>query len=271
MTFRVAAIQTVSGGSVADNLGAIEPWIARAAAEGARLVVLPEYFGIFGARATDKVAVRERDGEGPHQAFLARLARTHSIWLVGGCVPLECSDPSRVSSACLVYGPDGARVTRYDKIHLFRFAQGNEQYEEARTIVAGDRVVAFDAPVGRVGLSICYDLRFPELYRALGDVALILVPSAFTVPTGRAHWDLLLRARAVENQCYVLAAAQGGTHPNGRSTWGHSMLVDPWGDVIASHADGPGMVIGDLDPERIAEIRGKLPAHSHRTFSCAVS
>ena len=263
---RVAAIQTIAGGDVAENLAQAGLLVRAAVEDGARLVVLPEYFGILGARATDKLAAKERDGAGPQQDFLARMAREHRVTVVGGSVPIASDDPERVRSACLVYGPDGARVARYDKIHLFRFTSGAEDYDETRTIQPGDAVVVFDAPCGRVGLSICYDVRFPELYRALGDCALILVPAAFTATTGAAHWELLLRTRAVENQCYVLAAAQGGLHPNGRRTWGHSMLVDPWGSIVASKDEGPGMVVGDVDPARIAEARSKLPALTHRVM-----
>jgi deaminated glutathione amidase len=261
---RVAAIQTIAGGDVADNLAQAEVLAAASAAEGARLILLPEYFGILGARATDKLAARERDGSGPQQDFLARMAQEHRAFVVGGSVPIACAEPDRVRSACLVYGPDGARIARYDKIHLFRFTKGAEDYDETRTIAPGTEIAAFDAPCGRVGLSICYDLRFPELYRALGDCALLLVPAAFTATTGAAHWELLLRTRAVENQCYVLAAAQGGAHPNGRRTWGHSMLVDPWGVIAAMKEEGQGVVVGDVDPARIAEVRTQLPALTHR-------
>lgn len=264
--FRVAAVQMTSGSDVAANLAAAAPLIAEAAAAGARLVVLPEYFGIFGNRATDKVAVREPDGEGVQQRFLADEARQHGIWLVGGTVPIACDDPARVRSACLVYGPDGRRVARYDKIHLFAFAHEAERYDEGQTIEAGTRPLAIELPCGRVGLSVCYDVRFPELYRAFGDVALMLVPSAFTATTGAAHWHLLLRARAVENQCYVLAAAQGGTHPGGRRTYGHSALIDPWGRIVAEREEGAGIVVGDVDPARIAEVRAQLPAQSHRVL-----
>ena len=262
--FRVAAVQTVSGGDVGENLAQIAPMVAKAADAGAQLALLPEYFGLLGARATDKLAVAERDGDGPQQAFLAEVARRHAMYVVGGCVPIATGDRERVRSACLVYAPDGRRAARYDKLHLFAFSEGAERYDEARTIEPGDATAAFEAPCGRVGLSICYDVRFPELYRALGDLALILVPAAFTVPTGTAHWSLLLRTRAVENQCYLLAAAQGGMHPNGRATYGHSMLVDPWGEVVAEHATGPGVVVGDVDPGRIEEVRRKLPAMQHR-------
>lgn len=260
----VAAVQMVSGGEVSANLAHAEALVAQAAAAGARIVLLPEYFGMLGAHPADKLAVAENDGDGPQQAFLAAAARRHGVHLVGGCVPIRTADPGRVRSACLVHGPDGERVARYDKMHLFAFSDGDEHYDEARTIAPGETLGWFDAPFGRVGLSICYDIRFPELYRALGDCALILVPAAFTVPTGRAHWELLLRARAVENQCYVLASAQGGTHPGGRRTHGHSMLVDPWGSVVARLEQGPGVVAGDVDMDEIANVRRKLPAFAHR-------
>ena len=263
---RVAAVQTVAGGDVEANLAQAEPLIGQAAAEGARLVVLPEYFGIFGAQATDKLAVRETEGSGVQQAFLARLARVHGIWLVGGTVPLASADPARVRSACLMYGPDGKRVARYDKIHLFAFTRGDERYDEGKTIEPGTEVVTVDLPCGRVGLSVCYDLRFPELYRGMGTLALILVPAAFTATTGAAHWHLLLRARAVENQCYVLAAAQGGLHPGGRRTYGHSLLIDPWGAIVAERDQGPGIVVGDVDPGRIQAVRAELPALAHRVL-----
>jgi nitrilase len=256
----------VSGGDVAANLAAAEPLVAAAAAQGARLIVLPEYFGILGARATDKLAVRETDGVGPQQAFLARLAREHGVWLVGGTVPVACGDASRVRSACLVYGPAGERVARYDKIHLFAFAQGDESYDETKTIEPGTTPATFPLPCGSVALSVCYDLRFPELYRGLGELALILVPAAFTATTGAAHWHLLLRARAVENQCYVLAAAQGGLHPNGRRTYGHSLLIDPWGAIVAERDEGEGVIVGDVDPARIDEVRTQLPALAHRVL-----
>jgi nitrilase len=254
----------VSGASVADNLAQAQPLIARAAAEGAKLVLLPEYFGLMGARAGDKLAIAEQDGDGPQQAFLAAQARLHGITLIGGCVPIATADPGHVRSALLVYGPQGERIARYDKMHLFAFADGDEQYDEGRTIAPGEAPASFELPIGRVGLSICYDVRFPELYRALGDLALIVVPAAFTVPTGRAHWELLLRARAVENQCYVVAAAQGGIHPGGRATFGHSMLVDPWGEVVARCESGPGLAAGEVERERIERVRSKLPALRHR-------
>jgi deaminated glutathione amidase len=262
--FRVAAVQTVSGADVGENLAAIEPRVAEAAGRGAQLVLLPEYFGIFGTRSTDKVAAREADGSGPQQDFLARVAREHGVWLVGGASPIAIDDPTRVRSASLVFDPEGRRVARYDKMHLFAFSQGDERYDEAKTIEAGESPVSFEAPCGRVALSICYDMRFPELYRQFTELSLILVPSAFTAVTGAAHWHVLLRARAIENQCYVLAAAQGGVHPNGRRTFGHSLFIDPWGIVLAELDEGPGIVVGDVDAARLAQVRRDLPASSHR-------
>ncbi len=261
---RVAAVQMTSGADVAENLREAEAWVDAAARDGARLVLLPENFGLMGAQARDKLAVREADADGVQQAFLARVAARNGQYVIGGSVPIGSDDPDRVRQALLVYGPDGRRVARYDKIHLFRFTQGNEDYDEARTIEAGAVPTSFMAACGRVGLSICYDLRFPELYRQLGELSLIVVPAAFTAPTGEAHWETLLRARAIENQCYVLASAQVGVHPGGRRTWGHSMLIDPWGTIVASLPAGPGIVVGDVDPARIADVRSRLPALAHR-------
>ena len=263
---RVAAIQMTSGADVAENLRAAAALIAQASAAGASLVLLPENFGLMAAHAKDKLAAQEPDGDGVQQAFLARMAREHGQYVIGGSVSLASDDPTRSWQSLLVYGPDGGKLGRYDKVHLFRYTHGDEDYDEAKTIVAGSEPTSFAAPCGRVGLSICYDLRFPELYRALGDVALLVVPAAFTARTGEAHWETLLRARAIENQCYVLAAAQTGVHPGGRRTWGHSMLVDPWGAVVASRAEGAGVVVGDVDPARIADVRSKLPALSHRVL-----
>jgi nitrilase len=263
---RVAAVQMVSGDDVATNLAQAAPLLEEAARAGAALALLPENFGFMGRRAADKLAVREPDGAGPQQDFLAERARRLRMIVIGGSVPLDGGDADRVWQSLLAYGPDGTRIARYDKIHLFRFTHGDEDYDEAKTISPGAAPTVLDAAVGRVGLSICYDVRFPELYRALGDLALIVVPAAFTARTGAAHWDLLLRARAVENQCYVLAAAQGGTHPGARRTYGHSMLVDPWGEIVASATEGPGVVIGDVDAARIARVRASLPALRHRTL-----
>jgi predicted amidohydrolase len=262
----------VSTPRVDDNLAAAAALIAEAAATGAQLVALPEYFCLMGQRDGDKVAVREAEGKGPIQDFLAATARQHRIWLVGGTMPLAAPEPTRVLNSTLVYGPDGTRVARYDKIHLFRFTKGDETYDEAQTIAPGSTVASFVfAPAGgprlTVGLSVCYDLRFPELYRALPRPDLILVPSAFTATTGKAHWEILLRARAVENLAYVLAPAQGGRHENGRATHGHSMLIDPWGSILANRPEGAGVVFGDLDPQLIAACRASLPALEHRTLA----
>ncbi|HEV2220823.1 MAG TPA: carbon-nitrogen hydrolase family protein [Casimicrobiaceae bacterium] len=261
---RVAAVQMTSGADVGVNLRQAEGLVDAAAREGAELVLLPENFGLMGLHARDKLAAQEEDGDGIQQAFLARSAQRNRQYVIGGSVPLRSRDPGRVRQSLLVYGPDGTRVARYDKIHLFRFTQGNEDYDEAKTIEAGSEPTSFVAHCGRIGLSICYDLRFPELYRRLGDLSLIVVPAAFTVPTGDAHWETLLRARAIENQCYVLASAQAGAHPGGRRTWGHSMLVDPWGAIIASRPEGPGIVVADVEPARIADVRSRLPAFAHR-------
>ncbi|MGV2291289.1 carbon-nitrogen hydrolase family protein [Trinickia sp. YCB016] len=265
--YRVAALQMVSTPDRERNLDAAGQLIAEAAASGAKLVLLPEYFCFMGFKDTDKLTVREPHGDGPIQRFLADAARRHGVWVIGGTLPLVAPEASRVLNTTLVFSPEGEEAARYDKIHLFNFEKGSESFDEARTIRPGDTVRTFDAPFGRVGLSVCYDLRFPELYRQMGDCALIVVPSAFTYTTGRAHWEMLLRARAVENQCYVLAAAQGGTHENGRRTWGHSMLVDPWGEIVAVRDEGPGVVAGDIDLARVAEVRQSLPAWRHRVLA----
>ena len=263
--FRLAAIQMISDPEVAPNLVTAERLIAEAAAAGAQMVVLPEYFPIIGGSDADRLAVRETEGKGPIQDFLADAAARHGLWLVGGSMPLRADDPDKLRNSCLVFDPTGERVTRYDKIHLFGFRKGDESYDEAATIEAGAAdPVAFDAPCGRVGLGICYDLRFPELFRRLGALDLIILPAAFTETTGRAHWEILLRARAIENQCYLLASAQGGLHPGGRMTHGNSMIIDPWGEVLARLDKGEGVVIADLDPARLDEIRTSLPALRHR-------
>ena len=261
---RIAAVQMISSPDVTPNLATAGRLIAEAAAAGARLVALPEYFPLIGATDIDRLAARETDGNGPIQDFLADAARKHGIWLVGGSISLLAQDPRKLRNACLVFDPQGNRVARYDKIHLFDFRKGEEAYDEAATIERGDRVVAFDCPLGRVGISICYDLRFPELFRALGECDLLVLPAAFTETTGRAHWEILLRARAIENQCFVLAAAQGGRHPNGRMTHGNSMVIDPWGEVLARMDKGEGVVLAELDPQRLVETRSSLPALKHR-------
>jgi nitrilase len=261
---RVAAIQMVSAAEVPANLGAAGRLVAAAAGEGARLVALPENFYLIGQREGDKVKAREREGSGPIQDFLAATAGRHRVWLLGGTVPIETGDESRILSASLLFDDSGRRVARYDKMHLFRFDGGDERYDEARTLQPGTRPVAVQSPFGRLALSICYDVRFPELYRSLGEFDVMFVPSAFTVPTGRAHWELLLRARAVENQAYVIAPAQGGLHASGRRTYGHSMIVDPWGEVLAVRPEGEGVVLAEIDSARLGEVRAALPALANR-------
>ncbi|CAM3632197.1 carbon-nitrogen hydrolase family protein [Bordetella bronchialis] len=256
----------VSTPIVRENLDAASQLIRKAAESGARLVALPEYFCFMGQKDHDKLAIRETDGTGPIQEFLSSQASQHGIFVVGGTLPLVSPDAARVYNTSLVYGPDGKRLARYDKIHLFNFKRGTESYDESIAIRPGAEVRTVDTPFAKVGLSVCYDLRFPELYRALGTVDLILVPAAFTYTTGKAHWELLLRTRAIENQCYVLAPAQGGVHPNGRRTWGHSMLVDPWGDIVDVLPEGPGVVAGNIDSTRLSDVRAALPALRHRVM-----
>jgi nitrilase len=265
---RIAAVQMISGPHVGDNLATAGRLLGEAAAAGATLVALPEYFPLIGATDAERLAARERPGAGPIQDFLAEQASRHGLWLIGGSLPLMANDPTRMRNSCLAFAPSGQCVARYDKIHLFGFRKGAEFYDESATIEAGEQPVSFAVPgLGQVGLAICYDLRFPELFRALPPLDLVVLPAAFTATTGQAHWDVLLRARAVENQCYVLAAAQGGTHPNGRVTHGNSLIVDPWGDILARQISGAGIVCADLDPQRIAEVRASLPALQHRIIN----
>lgn len=261
---RMAAIQMVSGPRVADNLLAAGQLIDEAVAQGAQMVALPEYFPIIGAADADRVRAREEFGSGPVQDWLAATAQKHGVWVFAGSIPLTATAADKMRNSSLVFNPAGECVKRYDKLHLFGFRKGDESYDEAAFIEAGKELAAVDTPFGRVALSICYDLRFPELYRALAPVDLILMPAAFTDTTGRAHWEILLRARAIENQCYLLAVGQGGRHENGRLTHGNSMIIDPWGDILDRKMKGPGIVIADLDHARIAEIRESLPALAHR-------
>ncbi len=264
---QVAALQMVSGASVPANLEMARQLLGRAAAQGAELAVLPEHFCLMGFKDTDKLAIQEVPGQGPIQDFLARCAREFKLWIVGGTVPLGAIDSRHVHNSSLVYAPTGLCVARYDKIHLFRFDNGLEQYDESRVIESGAKSVTFDLPSidghsYRVGLSVCYDLRFPELYRAM-RADLLLVPSAFTLTTGQAHWEVLLRARAIENLAYVVAAAQGGVHENARRTWGQSLIADPWGEILSQHAQGPEVVMATVQAERLRAIRLQLPALNH--------
>lgn len=264
--FKVAAIQMASGPNVAANLDEAERLIDMAVEQGAKLVALPEYFPVMGMKETDKVAVCEAVGKGPIQRFLANQAKKHKVWLVGGSIPLEASVPHKVRNSCLVYDDKGKVVARYDKIHLFNLDLGNEHYHEQETIEPGKSIVTVDTPFGKLGLSICYDLRFPELFRAMGDVDIIVLPSAFTDTTGKAHWETLVRARAIENLAYVIAPAQGGYHLSGRETHGNSMIVDPWGVILDRLPRGSGIVIAGVNPAYQASLRKSLPALQHRTL-----
>ncbi len=266
---RVATIQMVSTPEVTKNLTQAGELIAEAAAQGAEFALLPEYFPIIGRDERDKLKHREAFGSGPIQDFLAAQARQHKLWLMGGTVPLDCGDANRVYNSCLLYNPDGQVVARYDKIHLFDVQvdkASNEAYNESTTIAAGEDIVTVATPFGRIGMSVCYDLRFPELYRRLldQDISIITVPSAFTVTTGKRHWEMLLRARAVENLCYVIAANQGGQNTEKRATWGHSMIIDPWGEILAEIEQGPGVACADLDLDQLRTLRKSFPVLQHR-------
>ena len=265
---KIAAIQMVSGTSVQGNLDIARQWLTQAAQQGVELAVLPEYFCIMGFKDTDKLQVQEAPGHGLIQDFLSHTARKLGLWIVGGTLPLATQDPAHARNSSLAYAPSGECVARYDKIHLFRFAQGQENYDETRVLEPGSQPVSFELPsrdghTYTIGMSICYDLRFPELYRAL-NADVLLVPSAFTYTTGEAHWEILLRARAIENLAYVLGAAQGGVHENTRRTWGHSMFVDPWGEVLAQQVEGAGLVLGEVMGAHLQAVRKRLPALSHR-------
>jgi predicted amidohydrolase len=292
----VAAVQMVSSSDLQDNLQTAARLTAQAAAQGAKLVALPEYFCLMGHRESDKLEIAEvfrpqplalsKDDQRtvPIQMQLAGLAKAHGIWLVGGSIPLVSDQPNKVLNTCLTYGPQGEVLHRYDKLHLFAFSNGTESYDESRSIAHGSpptvccleqadlRGQTVDWPNGplRIGQSVCYDIRFPEFYRLLGreqPLDLIVVTAAFTWTTGQAHWEVLLRARAVENQCWLLASAQGGEHTNGRKTWGQSLLINPWGEVVAQQAAGEGLVMGVVDPAVTQRIRLNLPAHQHRVLA----
>lgn len=277
---KVASIQMVSTASVDENIAQARKLLEQAAAEGAELAVLPEYFCLIGQRDADKLAIAETFGahsndtesSAPLQTFLSHTARELGLWIVGGTIPLRANQPDRVFNSSLVFNPAGECVARYDKIHLFRFNNGRESYDESRVLEAGTQPVRFALPsrdgnTWQIGISVCYDLRFPELFRhyALGEngMDLLVLSAAFTYTTGQAHWEILLRARAIENLCFVAASAQGGTHPNGRQTWGQSLLIDPWGAIAAQQAQGAGVVCADLDFARLNAVRTQLPALQH--------
>ena len=266
----VAAVQMISSANLAENLDTAAQLTKKASAQGATVIVLPEYFCMMGLKDSDKVAIQEPYGNGPIQERLQEIASQNRIYLVAGTIPLNASDPHKVLNSSLVFNPAGQCIARYDKIHLFGFQTDQERYQESETIEAGSQIttvrIEHDSHQWLFGLSICYDLRFPELYRQHKIVDCQIVPAAFTYTTGKDHWEILLRARAIENQCYVLASAQGGVHQNQRRTWGQSMLTDPWGRKLEELASGEGFVIGQLEVSVLGEIRSKLPALQHRKF-----
>ncbi len=272
---RIAALQMASGPNLNANLLEAERLIKQAAEAGAELVVLPENFALMGMSEHDKVKIREADGSGQLQEFLAESAARNGVWLVGGTIPLSAQDSNKVTAASLLYDAQGNRVARYDKVHLFDvlITENDERYNESETIEPGSKLVVVETPFGKLGMAVCYDLRFPGLFRSLVEsgAELITIPSAFTAITGKAHWEVLVRARAIENQCYVVAAAQGGYHANGRETYGDTMIVDPWGVVLDRLPRGSGVVVSDIDMAKLREIRRSFPVLEHRKIRCSMS
>jgi nitrilase len=269
---KVAAIQLATGPNVAANLMKVERLVAEAASSGASLVVLPENFGFMGEHDRDLLGHREQPGDGPLQHFLAQTASRYGVWIVGGTVPLITEDPDKVRAACLLFDDRGRQVARYDKIHLFdvQVPGSNESYAESKIIEPGGEAVVVDSPLGRLGLAVCYDLRFPEIFRCLVDrgMQVLVLPASFTAVTGRAHWEILVRARAIENLSYVVAAGQGGYHVSGRETFGHSMIVDPWGAILAQAPRGSVCVMAKLDLDLQDSIRRSFPTLEHRRLKC---
>ncbi|MEJ2181157.1 MAG: carbon-nitrogen hydrolase family protein [Gammaproteobacteria bacterium] len=275
ITISIAGIQMASGPNVSANMIEAGRLISLATDAGAKLIVLPENFAIMGMKEQDKVAIREKPGDGPIQNFLSEQASKNKVWLVGGTIPMEATDPKKIRAACLLYNDQGEQVARYDKAHLFdvQIYQSEEKYNESETIEAGDQVVVVDTPFGKLGLAVCYDLRFPEMFRNMVNhgAELIAIPAAFTAKTGRAHWEILVRARAIENLCYVVAAGQGGYHINGRESYGDSMIVDPWGQIRDRLSSGSGFVVASMDRKQITKLRQSFPVLDHRKMSCVVS
>ncbi|MSP27751.1 MAG: carbon-nitrogen hydrolase family protein [Methylococcales bacterium] len=269
---KCAAIQMASGPTVSSNLLEAEKLIAEAVKAGAKLVALPENFALVGNHETDKIKVKEVDGSGVIQDFLSNSAKKYGVWIVGGTMPIAGDDPNKVRAACLIYNELGERVARYDKVHLFDVSVPNttEVYRESDSIEAGTQPLVIDSPFGRVGIAICYDLRFPEFFRNMTElgVDILIIPAAFTHETGTAHWEILLRARAIENLCYVIAPNQGGFHKNGRRTFGHSMIIDPWGVILDCYKFGAGFVCADIDHEKLQKVRNAFPVLNHQRFSC---
>ncbi len=272
-SLQVAAIQMASGPNVQANLLEAAQLIGDAAKGGAKIIVLPENFAFMGKSERKLLDIYEREGQGPIQDFLSDQARKHEVWLIGGTIPLEAHRQDKVRAACLIYDSDGHRVARYDKMHLFdvHLVDAHEEYTESKVIEPGDQVVVVDTPCGRWGVAVCYDLRFPELFRSMLDqqVEMFVVPASFTALTGKAHWEVLVRARAIENLCYVIAAAQGGYHVNGRETYGNTMIVDPWGVILERLPRGAGFVCADIDRSRLESTRRNFPAIEHRRLRCS--
>jgi nitrilase len=270
---KVAAIQMASGPNISANLLEVEKLVAEAAEAGAGLVVLPENFAFMGKEDRELLTVKEPEGEGPLQEFLTQLAKRYSVWVVGGTIPIAAGDSEKVRSACLVFNSDGEQVGRYDKIHLFdvQLLETDETYAESKTIEPGNRVLVVDSPYGKLGVAICYDLRFPELFRTMLDkgMQILAVPAAFTAFTGKAHWEPMVRTRAIENLSYVITAAQGGFHVSGRETYGHSMIVDPWGSILDTLPRGSGFVISELDLNHLCNTRRTFPSLNHRQIYCS--
>ncbi len=272
---QLACIQMASGPYVEANLEEAARLIQKAVDEGAEVVILPEHFAQMGMKQTDKLEIMEDEGDGPIQTFLAETASKHNIWLVGGSIPLKCQNPNRSRCSVLAFNADGKQIARYDKIHLFdvNLPEANESYNESATMEPGDDVVVIDTPVGRMGLCVCYDIRFPEMFRLQLDqgMEILAVPSSFTAFTGKVHWQPLLLTRAIENQCYVAASAQGGYHINGRETHGHSMIIDPWGTILDELASGAGFVIADINRAKMESTRKNFPTIQHRRLSCKIT
>lgn len=271
---KIAVVQMASGPNLDANLMEVGRRIGQAVEKGAGLVVLPENFAMLGMHDSDLLRYREEQGEGQIQNFISRQCRQHRIWIVAGTIPLVCEDPDRLAAACMLFDAEGAVRARYDKIHLFdvTLVGSNESYNESATMRPGNKVVVTETPFGRLGLAVCYDLRFPELFRAMLDqeVEIVALPAAFTAVTGKAHWATLLRARAIENLVYLAASAQGGYHLNGRETWGHSSIVDPWGHVLGERDHGAGTVVAKLDLQHLTEIRQSFPCIENRRLVCRV-
>ncbi len=268
-----AAIQMASGPNVSFNLLEAEKLITEAVKTGAKLIALPENFALMGNKEKDKLAVKEHEGEGPIQSFLSNMAKKFGIWIVGGTMPIAGEADDKVRAACLIYNDKGERVARYDKLHLFdvMVPGTDEVYRESDSIEHGGQMMVVESPFGKLGIAICYDLRFPEFFRSMQQqgMDILIIPSAFTEKTGSAHWEVLLRARAIENLCYVIAPNQGGYHLNGRKTYGHSMIIDPWGAVLDCYKMGSGFVSADIDLEKLSKVRSAFPVLNHRRFYCA--